>query len=367
MSSALKTYWSEICLLAIVIAGMALRLYHLDYQGSFSEELFTISGNSASYYQILADSVINSQSGQAPLYFFVDKISTDLLGGISLVSIRLPSVIFGVLCIVAIYVLGKEYHDKITGLLAALVLAVSDRAVFYSQYARPYTLVFLLFIGATYCFMKLERGESFKRWMPLFILSSALCLWTHYYSIVPLSVFWLILVWQAGKKIVPYLAIAAVSVVSFVLYLRDLIYVYLTNQGWAARAPSIFRVTWIDIMFRVPYECWGYATVFMVPLFLFHLWKGGDKISVYFGLAAGITYVITMLSTFVFGPSARYVVLIAPLIIVPALVPVSRFIGNRERSAQKVVIIAGIVYLILIANVFSLIAWYTTTYHFVFL
>jgi uncharacterized membrane protein len=361
-----RKHWAGICLLIITIAGLALRLYHLDYQGYFSEEVFTLNGNSLSYYQMILDSFINPQSGEPPLYFFIDKLSTGLFGSISLLSIRFPSAIFGTLCIPAIYALGEEYRDKITGLLAALTITLSERTVFYSQYARPYTLIFLLFILATYCFLKLQKGAPFQKWMLALTLITGLCLLTHYYSIIPLSIFWAVLIYQNRAKILPYATIAIIPSILFILYTRALIWSLLINPFRMIHETSVFKVTWIDILIRVPYECWGYLALILIPLFVLYLWFERDKITVYFGLVAGMTYATTILLTFVFDPSARYAVLIAPLIIIPALVPVSQFIG-KKRTTQRVILFAGAGYLILIANVFPLIAWYTTAYHFVFI
>jgi uncharacterized membrane protein len=261
--------------------------------------------------------------------------------------------------------LGEEYNNEITGLISALILALSERMIFYSQYARAYTLVLFFFIAAAYCFVKIQNKESFNRWMPLFIIASGLCLWSHYYSAIPLAVLWAVLIGQYRKEIIPYLLIAVIPALAFILYIRTIIVEYLMYPVSVIYPPSAFNVTWIDNLFRVPYECWGYLALILIPLFIFYLWKSRNGVTFYFALSAGITWFSTIILTLVFDPSARYAVLIAPLIIVPAIVPVTEFI-QRNGLIRRIAVSIGVIYVILMANIFPLIAWYTTTNHFVF-
>jgi uncharacterized membrane protein len=364
---AFRKYWAELSLLAIIVVGLSLRLYHLNYQGYFSEELFTTDAIRMPYWGLILDPFINPQTGEPPLYFLAAKISANLLGGISLLSIRLPAAVLGALCIPAIFALGREYCNELTGLFAALTIALSERMVFYSQYGRPYTMVFLFFVFATYCFVRIQKKDPFARWMILFILATGLCLWTHYYSAVPLSVFWAILVWQNKKSIVPYLAMGVIPALAFGLYIRGVIWEYLTYPLSVIYPASVFNITWIDNLFRVPYECWGYLAIPLILVFLYYIRSRGDRIAQWFGLSAGITFLSMLVLTAIFDPSARYAVLIAPLIIVPAMAIVTEFVSYGKEPFHRFALSAGAVYVIITANLFPLIALYTTTYHFVFL
>ena len=367
MMQTIKKYWAGLSLLAITLAGLSLRFYHLNYQGCFSEELFTIDTIRLSYWNVVLDAFIKPQSGEPPFYFIAAKISADLLGGASLLSIRLPAAILGTLCIPAIYALGREYYNELAGLFAALMIALSERMVFYSQYGRPYTMIFLFFIFAAYCFIRIQKKSPFAQWMVLFVLATGLCLWSHFYSAVPLSVFWVILIWQNRKAVVPYLAMGILPALAFGLYMERVAGEYFTKPVSVIYPASVFNVTWIDNLFRVPYECWGYLAVPLIPAFLYYVWTRKDRIAQWFGLAAGITFLSMLVLTVLFNPSARYAVLIAPLVIVPVAVLVTECIESRKKSSQRFVLSAGVIYVIIMANLFPLIALYTTTYRFVFL
>lgn len=73
--------------------------------------------------------------------------------GISEISVRMPSVIFGVLTVFIVFLIGKKLLNKELGLIAALLLSVNPLHIYYSQEARMYsfaafavTLNFLFFI-----------------------------------------------------------------------------------------------------------------------------------------------------------------------------------------------------------------------------
>jgi 4-amino-4-deoxy-L-arabinose transferase-like glycosyltransferase len=367
ITSFLKSNWIRICLIIITITGSALRFYNLGFQGRFSEEVFTFGIIKNSYYQILLDPFLNHGFEQPPLYYFLSKLSSDLIGAITLESIRLPAAIFGIIGIPAIYRLGKKYHSETTGLIAALIYALSERMVFYSQYGRPYTLVFFFFIVTAYCFVNIQKGEPFRKWMLLFASSSILCLWSHYFSIVPLSILWLILIWQYRLKMTPYLIAIAIATLSFGMYILNLIVSYITRPVSELYPASSIAVTWFDNLTRVPYECWGYMGLILIPLAILYLIKSKDKIALSFMLTTGVTYLSMLILTLVFNPSARYAVLIAPLIIILAAIPISDIIPSLKNTKQKIALIIGIIYLIIITNAFVLISWYTTTYRFVFI
>jgi uncharacterized membrane protein len=363
----LKAHWVVICLAVITVIGFVLRIYHLGFQNYFSEEIFTIKMINNSYSRILSDPFLLEGFEQPPLYYILVKISSDLMGGLSLESIRSPSAIFGALCIPAIYALGKKYHSKLTGLIAALIYAISERMIFYSQYSRPYTMVFLFFIITAYCFINLQRKESFHKWMILFTISTILCLCSHYYSIVPLSIFWCILIWQYREKFIPFLAIAAITSIPILLYIKSLILTYSLHPISEIYIKSQYDLTWIDNLTVMPYECFGYLGILLIPACIYYFFTKKDKLTFYFLLVSGITYLSLLVSTFFFNPSARYIVLITPLIIVAAVAPLSTFILSCHEFKQRTALIIGVIYLVIITNIFSLIAWYTTAFHFVFI
>jgi len=125
----------------IVIAGLVLRLLFIDKpDGMWNDEY--ISWMIAA--QPLSNGFIEGVKSQChmPFYYLYLKFFMTLFGQ-SDILLRLTSVLAGVLSIIAMYFVGLE-RDKKTGLICALITALSSFLIYYSQEVRFYSLLFLI-------------------------------------------------------------------------------------------------------------------------------------------------------------------------------------------------------------------------------
>src|SRR5262249_47517927 len=80
--------------------------------------------------------------------------------------------------------LGRYLGGRRVGLLSALLVAVSQMCVMYSQEVRPYSLLFLLATLTTYFLaVALREGHATAWWG--FVVCGLLMLHTHYYAVLP--------------------------------------------------------------------------------------------------------------------------------------------------------------------------------------
>ena len=71
-----------------------------------------------------------------PPAYYILMFGWTKIFGTDILALRLPSVLFGVACIVLIYVLCQLEEDRFTGLLAAGMLAFNGLHIFWSQEAK---------------------------------------------------------------------------------------------------------------------------------------------------------------------------------------------------------------------------------------
>lgn len=77
------------------------------------------------------------------------------------VAIRWPSFVFGVLTIVAVYLLSERLFSKSVGLLAAFLTAFLKIEILWSNQARPYQAIqFFWLLGTYFSFKYLEDGRK---------------------------------------------------------------------------------------------------------------------------------------------------------------------------------------------------------------
>jgi mannosyltransferase len=175
--------WDLLALLAIILLGAALRFYGLGFQSLWSDEL-------ASWDFSEHDTVGRVIQGetQPPLYFLILHLWQWIFGD-SEWALRLPSALAGWLCIPAIYLLGKRLYSGREGLMAALFIAVLWAPIYYSQEARPYSMLILLSILTSYFWWDVMmglryRGELPRREAALYVVCAVLCTYLHYFGLL---------------------------------------------------------------------------------------------------------------------------------------------------------------------------------------
>jgi len=95
---------------------------------------------------------------------------------------RAPSLVAGALLAPALYALGHLLWDRRAGLLAAALAMVAPFLVWYSQEARMYAFFMLFAVLALLGQAWALRGGGLRAWA-LYVVATALLLWTQYFAI----------------------------------------------------------------------------------------------------------------------------------------------------------------------------------------
>lgn len=124
----------------ITALAAVLRLYRLEHQSLWMDEVLTVLSSHTSLYNVLFDPPVDPNV--PPLYYLLMAVLQGF--GASETALRLPSVVVGVLSVPLLYAVARVWLGP-GAVLAALLAAVSPLHVWYSQEARPYA--FLIFLG----------------------------------------------------------------------------------------------------------------------------------------------------------------------------------------------------------------------------
>jgi mannosyltransferase len=118
------------------------------------------------------------------------------LVGESEFSIRLPSVLFGLAAIPVLWALMRHWLvDNLTQWVVLVMMALGPFQVYFSQEARMYTLLQLLYLLAVLAL--------YRRWAWLLTLANLLMLYTHNYGLfylASLGLWWAWLMWDHGAR-----------------------------------------------------------------------------------------------------------------------------------------------------------------------
>ncbi|HEY5940893.1 MAG TPA: glycosyltransferase family 39 protein [Gemmatimonadales bacterium] len=120
-------------LTGIIVLAALLRFWRLGAWGLEGDEIFT-----------LRDSLAPAFDNPRPLIYFLNYYLIRPLWPLDELGVRLLPALFGVLAVPALYLVARRLIGTRAALFAALLLALSPVHIYQSQYARYWSLVFLL-------------------------------------------------------------------------------------------------------------------------------------------------------------------------------------------------------------------------------
>jgi mannosyltransferase len=170
---------SRIGLLLVILLGFGLRVYLLDGQSLWWDELYTTTQAAMTPGELI-ESLFEDRV-HTPLYFFV------LLGwaeiGRSAFILRYFSVIVGVLTIPLIYVTGQRLNGRAVGLVAAFLLAIAPFHIWFSQDARMYSFLALNALAANYFLLRLLHREKRGDWIA-YTIALTFTMYSHFLGVL---------------------------------------------------------------------------------------------------------------------------------------------------------------------------------------
>lgn len=164
--------------IAIIVAlGSALRLFPI--RSIWLDEAISVQQARLPYWQMIYQ--LRSFDVHPPIWASVLWLDVRLFG-FGPLAVRLPSLALGIASIPLTYLVGRELFDRRAGIVAALFVAASPIAVWYSGEARMYSIYIFLSLLALLAQAKIINCARSWYWL-LFIVSSAALFYTHYFSI----------------------------------------------------------------------------------------------------------------------------------------------------------------------------------------
>ena len=176
----------------VLVLGAWLRIHGFDRPGLWVDEYGTWWVVAADGYAGVAARAWEVQ-GQSPFYYLIVRGCVDVFGLHSW-SLRLPSLVFGILVLPLGYGVTRElFRDRRLALLATAALALHAPLIRYAQEARPYALALALSLASFMLFVRVLRGGGLGERIAHAVVTAA-TVYAHY-------LFGVVLLVQAGHAI----------------------------------------------------------------------------------------------------------------------------------------------------------------------
>lgn len=183
-------------LLSLTLIGAILRFYNLGYNSLWLDEATTYNIAVKSIPDIWQ--VTTAGEFNPSLFYWTEHIM--LLLGNSEVVLRFIPALLGVLTIPLIYLAGKEFMDRNTGIIAAAAFAFSPFLLYYSQEARAYSMMLFFVTCSMVFYLRALKNNDLTNWA-LFGILSALAFWSHFYALVIIGALILYALYELLPKI----------------------------------------------------------------------------------------------------------------------------------------------------------------------
>ena len=358
---ALAKFYNRARILPAVIGllALALRLYRVGAESVGYDEAFSLSFAAEPLPSMMQDLVRDFV--HPPLHYLVLTAWMKVFG-FGVMQARLLSVVCGTLAVIVLYALAGRLFGRMTAAVAALLLAISELGVIFSQEARPYAQFLLLFLCSSYLFVRAIQAGSRRCWW-LFVVTAILMIYTHYYGFLVLAALGLWMLLFRRSNTLPLKWIAGGLVAGIVCYapwvasgiVREMGASSRTASGvqpyWATHWFTFFSATTVfgngkpaDLMRTSPWWAYAASTVlFFVPALLAlkelkakdrTLWEGIALFAILYALPLVAATVLGLL--FHVQYHVRYVAFCAA----PYYVLVARGIaGLRPRIAAAFIVL----------------------------
>lgn len=194
---------SKYTIFIILFLAFVMRLVAVNQSLWLDEAIGAYAVKNFTYKALLAEFM--KFDFHPPLYYLLLKAWTELFG-YSELFLRLPSILFGLGAIWLTYAIARllvERNNWQFPLLAAVLLAISQFHIYYSQEARMYMMAAFLATLSIYCLLRILREEK-KRNLHLYLIFSitlAALIFTDYMPVFMFPVYAVApLLYKKGKS-----------------------------------------------------------------------------------------------------------------------------------------------------------------------
>jgi uncharacterized membrane protein len=265
---------------SLTIVGLLLRLPGLNL-GLWRDEASTYFNALPLSFGEFISRVTDSELNPPAFFLLMDQWMQWF--GTTAVPFKIPALIFGLLLIWSIYLLGREIHSHRVGVVAAAIATFARESIYYSQEARPYTLVALFSCLTVWMYCKALNHPNQKGALYGFVLCATLLLYIQYTGLLLVSSLAVITLYlQRSRKATISLPLFAIAFGA--IYLLFLPWLPIFFHHLSTSTPWLEKVSWLmrwdlfldNLLYPLPFpygRLRGILKVLIVISFSLWIWQ----------------------------------------------------------------------------------------------
>lgn len=186
LSSGSLLFYSLLVL--IVILGFALRVHDLEGQSMWTDEGLSLYRSGLPAAEIMRNVITvdghETRDASPPLYFLLLHAWRTMAGD-TIFAMRYLGVLGAILAVPLMYRIGAVTFGRRSGVIAALLMAISPFHVWQSQVLRNYGLLLtinLLSVYGLFRYILAPRGRRPARWLIVWAIAGLAGIYVHYFG-----------------------------------------------------------------------------------------------------------------------------------------------------------------------------------------
>ncbi len=164
---------------ASIVFGVILRSLMLVWPKSFwGDEWASVQFATAPLWDTL---LMSARDTHPPLYFLALNAAARFIDW-GVWVLRVPSLVIGIGALLSCWMLGRELLDRRTLRIFVWMAALSPILVHYSYLARNHGALVLFCTLATFCFVRMNRSKSDRRWSACFVITALAAVYSQHFA-----------------------------------------------------------------------------------------------------------------------------------------------------------------------------------------
>ena len=169
-------------LLIVFLVGCAARFYQLDHTPIWMDEAYSHFVS----VQSLGNIVFNKIDNHPPLFYVLQHFWNELNSNAEL--IRVPAAAIGSLTVVVVALATSDLLNRVAGLAAGALLALSTGHIYFSQEARMYTLLCFGLAVATWGLLGLLDRDRKKLYAAVYLVGASISVYSQAVALIYLAI-----------------------------------------------------------------------------------------------------------------------------------------------------------------------------------
>ena len=217
MKKGLRFFQDYSGIFLLIILGISVVLRLIDFNRSlwFDEVVYGTHITLKNFSSLIGATLYDTP---APFYRVFMFLWIRIFGD-SEISVRIPSLVCGVLSIFLVYLIVSKFAEKKTALLTCLLLCLSPVHIWYSREAVPYSLFSFFVLMTIFTYDKLKRPDTKPIWYVFYFGSLFLAVFTHYIGSIYLIIFLIFSIFKINEVKRKMLILNLLILACFILFL----------------------------------------------------------------------------------------------------------------------------------------------------